>query len=195
MKRYLQLNNMAMWIHLLTKIILKENNNMSKYGRKEKFYINDEDIITIRYRNFSQAPDINPEGPRYANFWVVLTEEKAMELRANDFNIRERENGDGDIELRLQIFVTNKDEWFPNIFKKCNGVKTRLDRVSMKTLDRDELERVDIAVTKGRWEFGGKTGFKAWLSDGIFEIVADKFNTDFNDVVDNGEDDFPFGDE
>lgn len=166
---------------------------MSKYGRVEKYYINDEDIVTLRYRNFSKAPDnLNPDGPRYANFWVVLTEEKAMELRAEGFNIRERENHDGDIEYRLQVFITGNDQWFPNIIKKCDGRKTTLDRESMRTLDRDELERVDIAITKGRWEFGGKSGIKAWLNAGEFEIVADRFG--FNDTED-GDDDLPFGDD
>lgn len=166
---------------------------MSKYGSVKKYYINDEDIKTIRYRNFSQSPDkFNPEGPRQANFWVVLDDAKAAELRAEDFNIRERENQDGDIEYRLQVFITNKDEWFPNIIKKCNGVKTYLDRESMRTLDRDEFERVDLAVTKGTWEYAGKTGIKAWLSAGEFEIVADRFNMDIKPGED---DDLPFGDE
>lgn len=166
-----------------------------KYGRVEKYYITDEDIVTIKYRNFGRkSDDFNPEGPKYSNFWVVLTEKKADELRAEGFNIRERENQDGDIEFRLQVFISGKDEWFPKIIKKCNGRKTVLDRESMATLDRDELERVDLAITKGRWEFNGRSGIKAWLNVGEFEIVYDSFGSMDDDYDEDDEpiDDLPF---
>lgn len=164
---------------------------MSKYGSIKKYYIEDEDIKTIRYRNFSRSADkFNPDGPRYANFWVVLEDNKADELREEGFNIRERENQDGDIEYRLQVFISGRDDLFPKIIKKCNGVKTYLDRDSMRTLDRDEFIRVDISITKGNWEYAGKTGIKAWLNAGEFEIAADRF--DFMDADDEEDDELPF---
>ena len=158
------------------------------------YYVEDQDIITILFRNFSKAPDkYNPEGPRNANFWLVLDERKAAELAEEGFNVREKENRDGDVEYRLQVFVSTL--YFPTIVKICGKNKTVLDEETMATLDRDELEKVDLVLSKGKWEFGGKSGIKAWLDKGYFTIMKDKFDEkyDFND--DDDEDDtLPFED-
>lgn len=158
--------------------------------QRKLYYVEDDDIVTILFRNFSKAPDkFNPEGPRNANFWVVLEPEKAQELIEEGFNVKEKENRDGDLEYRLQVSVS--DLYPPTIVKVCGKVKTSLDKETMATLDRDELEKVDLVLSKGKWEFGGKTGVKAWLDKGYFTIVKDKFDVryDFND------DDMPFGEE
>ena len=158
--------------------------------QRKLYYVEDSDIVTILFRNFSKAPDkFNPEGPRNANFWVVLEPEKAQELIEEGFNVKEIENRDGDLEYRLQVSVS--DLYPPIIVKVCGRVKTSLDKETMATLDRDELEKVDLVLSKGKWEFGGKTGVKAWLDKGYFTIVKDKFDDryDFND------DDMPFGEE
>lgn len=158
--------------------------------QKKLYYVEDSDIITILFRNFSKAPDkFNPEGPRNANFWVVLEPEKAQELIEEGFNVKEKENRDGDLEYRLQVSVS--DLYPPTIVKVCGKVKTSLDKETMATLDRDELEKVDLVLSKGKWEFGGKTGVKAWLDKGYFTIVKDKFD----DRYDFDDDDMPFGEE
>lgn len=158
--------------------------------QRKIYYVEDNDIVTILFRNFSKAPDkFNPEGPRNANFWIVLEPEKAQELIEEGFNVKEKENRDGDLEYRLQVFVS--DLYPPTIVKVCGKVKTSLDKETMATLDRDELEKVDLVLSKGKWEFGGKTGFKAWLNKGYFTIVKDRFDDryDFDDY------DLSFGEE
>lgn len=157
--------------------------------QRKLYYVEDSDIITILFRNFSKAPDkFNPEGPRNANFWVVLEPEKAQELIEEGFNVKEKENRDGDLEYRLQVSVS--DLYPPTIVKVCGKVKTSLDKETMATLDRDELEKVDLVLSKGKWEFGGKTGVKAWLDKGYFTIVKDKFDDRYD-----FDDDMPFGEE
>lgn len=158
--------------------------------QRKLYYVEDDDIVTILFRNFSKAPDkFNPEGPRNANFWVVLEPEKAQELIEEGFNVKEKENRDGDLEYRLQVSVS--DLYPPTIVKVCGKVKTSLDKETMATLDRDELEKVDLVLSKGKWEFGGKTGVKAWLDKGYFTIVKDKFD----DRYEFDDDDMPFGEE
>ena len=158
--------------------------------QRKLYYVEDDDIVTILFRNFSKAPDkFNPEGPRNANFWVVLTEEKALELIDEGFNVKQKENRDGDLEYRLQVSVS--DLYPPTIVKVCGRVKTSLDKETMATLDRDELEKVDLVLSKGKWEFGGKTGVKAWLDKGYFTIVKDKFD----DRYEFDDEDMPFGEE
>lgn len=158
--------------------------------QRKLYYVEDDDIVTILFRNFSKAPDkFNPEGPRNANFWVVLEPEKAQELIEEGFNVKQKENRDGDLEYRLQVSVS--DLYPPTIVKVCGKVKTSLDKETMATLDRDELEKVDLVLSKGKWEFGGKTGVKAWLDKGYFTIVKDKFDDRYN----FNDDDMPFGEE
>ena len=164
---------------------------MRREDTQRKLYdVEDSDIVTILFRNFSKAPDkFNPEGPRNANFWVVLEPEKAQELIEEGFNVKEKENRDGDLEYRLQVSVS--DLYPPTIVKVCGRVKTSLDKETMATLDRDELEKVDLVLSKGKWECGGKTGVKAWLDKGYFTIVKDKFD----DRYEFDDDDMPFGEE
>ena len=158
--------------------------------QRKLYYVEDDDIVTILFRNFSKAPDkFNPEGPRNANFWVVLESEKAQELIEEGFNVKQKDNRDGDLEYRLQVSVS--DLYPPTIVKVCGKVKTSLDKETMATLDRDELEKVDLVLSKGKWEFGGKTGVKAWLDKGYFTIVKDRFD----DRYDFDDDDMPFGEE
>lgn len=164
----------------------KENGTQRKL-----YYVEDKDIVTILFRNFGKRPDkFNPEGPRNGNFWVVLTEEKALELIDEGFNVRQKENRDGDLEYRIQVFISER--FFPTIVKICGKVKTTLDTETMATLDRDELENVDLVLSRGKWEFGGKTGVKAWLDKGYFTIVKDIFDDkyDFDD-----DEDLPFQEE
>ena len=86
--------------------------------QRKLYYVEDDDIVTILFRNFSKAPDkFNPEGPRNANFWVVLESEKAQELIEEGFNVKHKENRDGDLEYRLQVSVS--DLYPPTIVKVC----------------------------------------------------------------------------
>ena len=162
--------------------------------QRQLFFVEDKDIINILFRNFGKRPDkFNPEGPRNGNFWVVLEPYKAQELMDAGFNIREKENRDGEIEYRIQVFIS--ELYFPTIVKVCGRVKTVLDSESMATLDRDELKKVDLVLSKGKWEFGGKSGIKAWLDKGYFTIVKDKFD-DMYDFEDEAEDEpLPFAPE
>lgn len=158
-------------------------------GRK-LYYIEDKDIITILFRNFSKAPDTyHPDGPSNANFWVVLYPEKARELADAGFNIRQRMNRDDEEEFRLQVFIS--DRYFPTVTKVCGKVKTVLDPETIKSLDRDELEKVDLVISGGRWEYGGKSGVKCWLDKGYFTIVKDRFDDMYN-FDEEDEEDIPF---
>lgn len=161
---------------------------------RQLYYVEDKDIITILFRNFSKSPDkFNPEGPRNANFWVVLDPDKARELADEGFNVREREGRDGEPEYRIQVFIS--DLYFPTLIKVCGKVKTTLDPETMKLLDREEFEKVDLVLSKGRWEYAGKTGIKCWLDKGYFTIVRDKFDDmyDFDEEeVEEDDEELPF---
>lgn len=154
-------------------------------------YIEDKDIITLLFRNFAGNPDKYHPNGQMPNFWVVLDPDKARELADMNFNIRERENRDGDLEYRLQVFA-RFDNFPPTVIKICGKVQTRLDEDTIADLDRDELERVDLAISPYHYEMNGRSGVKAYLNKGYFNIVEDKFDKMYN-YMDDEPEDLPFG--
>lgn len=163
---------------------------MNKSGSRKLVYIEDKDIITILFRNFSGAPDKYHRNGQMPNFWVVLTPQKAAELADEGLNVREKMGRDGEPEFRLQVFV-NFGNFPPTVIKICGKVQTKLDEDTVCDLDRDELERVDLAISPYRWSFEDKQGVKAYLDKGYFKIVQDKLAQMYDE--EELEADLPFG--
>jgi hypothetical protein len=160
-------------------------------GNRKLVYVEDKDIVTILFRNFAGAPDKYHRNSQMPNFWVVLTPEKAQELIDEGLNVREKLNRDGDTEYRLQVFV-NYGNFPPTVIKICGKVQTKLDEDTIADLDRDELEKVDLAISPYRWTFEDRDGVKAYLDKGYFTIVEDRLSQMYEE--DLREEELPFKD-
>lgn len=162
---------------------------MREQSSRRLVYIEDEDIKGIIFRNFAGNPDKYHKAGVMPNFWIVLTDEKAKELIDMGMNVKEKENRDGDLEYRLQVFV-RFDNFPPTVIKICGRRQIRLDEDMIADLDRDEIEKVDLAISPYRYEMEGRTGIKAYLNKGYFTIFEDRL-----DKMYNFDDELPYGEE
>lgn len=146
---------------------------------KRTIDIEDKDIIKPLFRNLSGAPDAYNKNGCVPNFWIVLTEEKAKELEALGLNIRWKPNHDNDLEPRLQVFA-RYEPFPPKIYKVTSNNTTLLDQDTVKSLDYDEIQHIDLVISPYHWESNGKTGVKAYISKGYFVIAEDSFAQRYN---------------
>lgn len=140
--------------------------------------ISDNDIRTILFRNFAGKPDDYHKDGQMPNFWVVLADEKAHELENSGFNIRWKENRDGDLEGRLQIFA-RFDPFPPKIFQITTNGSVQLDKESVAALDYADLVKVDLVLSPYYYTVNGRSGVKAYLSKGYFTIQEDEFSREY----------------
>ena len=164
----------------------------NRRGISKLVYIEDKDIDDIIFRNFGGKPDKYHKQGTMPNFWVVLNPAKAMELSDKGFNVREKINRDGEPEYRLQVFV-RFDNFPPTIIKVCGKKQIKLDEETVESLDRDELEKVDLAISPYAYKTEDREGIKAYINKGYFTIVQDKLDMMYDDDDEEEELDMPFG--
>lgn len=148
----------------------------SRENRNE--LISDSEIKTLIFRNFAGKPDDFHKDGQMPNFWVVLEDNKAKELETKGFNIRWKENRDGDLEGRLQIFA-RFNPFPPKIFQITSAGSVQLDEESVGVLDYAELVKVDLVLAPYHYEVNGRRGVKAYLSKGYFTIQEDEFSNQY----------------
>lgn len=130
----------------------------------------------IIFRNFSGEERMyNNKGDR--NFTLVLTPEKAEELRNLDYNVKTRpprEEGDENQYL-LAVAVSYKAR--PPKIVLINGkLKVNLDEDTVGELDYTDIEYVDLTIRPYHWELpDGRTGVKAYLNSMYVTAVEDQF--------------------
>lgn len=139
----------------------------------------------IGFRNFEGREGMyNKKGDR--SFVVFLEENDANELYSKGWNVKfpkDNDNIDPEDDVRnpyLQITVA-LDSMYPAqvwmISPQNEGThnNTLLGEEEVGMLDWAELANVDLVVRPYNWEVNGKTGVKAYLKAGYFEIVTDEF--------------------
>ena len=136
-------------------------------------FIKDSDVLTrqngtkmLLYRNFSCRDGQYKSA--YPNFNVALTEECANKLIDEGYSVKEREDRDGNPQYLLKVNA-RFDNFPPKVFKVCGKKKIRLDEETIKDLDRDEIVKCDMTVSKSS---GGAT----YLSTGYFTIDEDEID-------------------
>jgi hypothetical protein len=141
----------------------------------------------IIFRNFAGAEKtFNPAGRR--NFSVVLDEDTAKQMEADGWNVKRRPpREDGDDELiHLQVTVSFKGRP-PRLAMITSRGRTMLDADSCELLDYAEFDQVDLILRPYDWEVSGKTGRKAYLKSGYFNIREDELELKYADVPDAGQ--------
>ena len=151
-------------------------------------FIEDKDIVSMpmSYRNFTGKPDkFHPNGTM-GNFWIFLAEDKAHELENRGFNIRWKENRDGKMEAKLQIFV-RFEHVPPQIYTVTTGsAPVLIGEEDLDEMDNDEITNVDLIVNPYSYDVNGRTGVKAYLKKGYFKLMDDPYLTKYATPVHAG---------
>ena len=127
----------------------------------------------ITLRNFKgKAGPYNKEGRR--NFCVVLTDELAEELIADEWNVRylnPKEEGDSPTPI-IQV-IARFDVRPPRIVLLTETSRTQLDEASVEVLDYDNIKNVDLIARQHYWDMGGRSGFNAYVQSMFVTIEED----------------------
>lgn len=145
-------------------------------NNKKIVYVGREDILDIKYRNFSGRPDDYNKNGAMPNATLVITPAKASELSEKGFNIREYINKDGDPEYRLKVFA-RFDKFPPKIVKVCGKKRIPLNEETIGSLDNDEIEGIDLSINPYYYSISSdREGIKAYITAGLFYIVQDEID-------------------
>lgn len=143
------------------------------YSGMENLVIENAHLV---FRNFAgEKSAYNQSGVR--SFSVVISdEEEADRLIAEGWNIKKRpprEEGEAPF-CHLPVTV-RFDKYPPKIILMTSTARVQLNEETVQTLDRSELETVDVCITPSRWEVNGKTGIKAFLKTMYVTKREDEF--------------------
>jgi hypothetical protein len=116
---------------------------------------------TIFSKNFAGRPgQYNKEGAR--NFCLNLDEATAMEMTNAGWPVRCKPTDEGGqrcfipVNLRFDVFP-------PNISVISQGIETPYSESTIQLVDRLDVEYVDVMLRPYAWEYGLKTGIKAYV--------------------------------
>lgn len=152
------------------------------------------------FKNFSgKEGKYNPAGRR--NFCVLLDTDSAKDLEKEGWNIKwlqPRDEADEE-QAYLQVSVAYNN-YPPKIVLISGSGKTVLDEEEVSSLDWADLKEVNLIIRPYEWNVNNKSGVKAYLKAGYFEIEEDEFEAKYKDIPDSAktsmepidEDDMPF---
>ena len=134
------------------------------------------------FRNFSGKPDeFNKNGER--KFGVIIDPEKVDELKSDGWNIKNtRPNEDGEVLYYLIVKVQYSEYRHPNVFLITHERKVALEEYNVSQIDTSDLVEVNLVIQPYYWEVNGKSGIKAYLKTGYFEIQSDSFAEKYEDI-------------
>lgn len=159
------------------------------------FIVEDADI---RWLNFAgKIRDFNPNGER--NFCLFVDEQLANQLKRDDFNVKltkprkdaSREEIESFVpEYYLEVKVGYKMHP-PRITMRgeTTGKRTELTEDTVDILDEVDIASVDVIVRAREYDINGKTGIKAYLKRGVFNIEEDFLDMKYADMDDRMSDD------
>lgn len=140
---------------------------------------------TIRFRNFSgKEGRFNPAGRR--NFCVFIDDDLAETLEADGWTIKRlkpKEEGDSD---QAYIQVTVKfGKVPPKVVLITSKGKSILDEDDINILDWADIAKADVSIRPYDWEFGGRSGRRAYLKALYVTIREDELEMKYMDVPDS----------
>lgn len=162
----------------------------------ENIVILNANVLRGGFRNFEgRATDFKPAGTR--TFVISLDEDQAKELKDLGWNVVEKELSDGNVDYRLTVSL-RFDRMPPDIRMYVNGTCTTLNEDNVKLLDSATFTKVGLVIRPYVWKMSsGKTGVKAMLAEGRFQIkpsALDDYSKDWTDDIYESEEDLPFDD-
>lgn len=130
----------------------------------------------IGFKNFEgREGQYNKAGDR--SFCVFLEPEIADQLAQEGWNVkypRPSEDPEDTRQPYLQVSVSF-DNYPANVILVSNGSPTKLSEGEVSMLDWAEIENVDLVIRPYEWQVNRNSGIKAYLKNGYFTIVTDKF--------------------
>lgn len=140
-----------------------------------------QDAVTIYRTNFEgREEQYNRKGDR--NFNVLIPPHLVDPLLDDGWNIKATKphHEEDIVEHYLQVAVSF-DPYPPIIFMVTNQ-KTILDENTVVLLDAAYITSMDVIINASTWEVNGKSGIKAYLKKGFFNIEQDELDDKYNDV-------------
>lgn len=137
------------------------------------------------FKNFSgKEGKYNPAGRR--NFCVLLDTESAKDLEKQGWNVKWLQPRDEEDEEQAYIQVSVAyNNYPPKVVLISGGGKTILSEDEVSTLDWADLKEVNLIIRPYEWNVNGKSGVKAYLKAGYFEIEEDEFESKYRNIPDS----------
>lgn len=154
-----------------------------------------QDVVTIYRTNFEGRPDTyNRNGDR--NFNVLIPPSLVEPLLADGWNIKHTNPPEGDeyvVEHYLPVAVSF-DPYPPTMFMVTNQ-KTLLDESTVMLLDSAVITSMDLIISASSWTVNGKSGVKAYLKKGFFNIEQDELDDKYSALPMARSNNMPFSDD
>lgn len=141
-------------------------------NRPENLVIEDAKLI---FRNFAgREGKYNKDHKK--TFGVMINPEDVENLRNVGWNVKELLPRTPDEEPRYYITAQARfDNFPPKVILITQKAKTPLDGESVASLDYAEIRTVDLILSPSYWEYGGKSGYTAYLKTMYVAIEEDEF--------------------
>jgi hypothetical protein len=134
------------------------------------------DGARVIFRNFAGAKTaFNAEGSR--NFCVVIDDlDQVKKLLDDGWNIRLREpREEGDEPLHYIQVAVSFAVVPPRVVRITKRSREDLEEGTVKVLDFDKFEHVDLVISPYEWEVNGKSGVKAYLEEMWVTVKESEF--------------------
>lgn len=143
----------------------------------------------VVFRNFAgRAGDFNSEGDR--NFCIVLTPERAEDLRAKGWNVktlRARDEGD-DPNPYIQVSVNFNKGRPPKVVLINSQGRVHLGADEVSMLDIADVAHWDLVINPYAWEIKRgddvNRGIKAYLKQAFVTLNENAFELKYADLPD-----------
>lgn len=155
---------------------------------KSEFYFDDRGTLIVKdaaiiFTNFAGAPDnYHPNGGNRV-FNLVLSDAFAKQLIEDGWNVKSRENQDGDITYMTEIRVNMDSSWPPMVVLysefRGNRTSTVLDAETIGRLDSGRYSNIKLAINPHEHSVGNFK-YKGYLRE--LRLIAESTNGYFGDM-------------
>jgi len=172
-----------------------------EYRNIPNIVLKDVDARQMMYRNFAgNEGRFNPAGRR--SFTLRFNPDPKVDgplveqLKADGWNIRDKETRDGDPMCQLQVFVDfSKAKFMPNIkmYRNSDMRGVRITESNADLLDSSEIVSFDVSIRPYQWETApGTSGVKAYVKSMNVVIEYDEIADRYEHGVAEDDEELPF---
>lgn len=138
----------------------------------------------LLFRNFAgDEKPFNEAGKR--NFCIILPPDKAQQMEADGWNVKElkaRDEGD-EPEKYIQVTVNYSKGRPPRCVMLTSRGRQDLGADEVGVFDWADIKTADVVLNPYPWEVSGKKGVKAYLKSIFVTLNEDPLTLKYADVV------------